>query len=108
MNKGWLSVAGAPTGARGLGMRVLVWLGWVLVTIAAAGAADQVIPVPLRTDDDARVDVYIDDSLEAHDKIERARRLARRERWSEAAALLEDASAAAGFISTKFINLVKC
>ena len=79
-------------------MRVLVWLGWVLVAFTAAGAADQVIPAPLQTDNDAeaRADVYIDDSLEAHDKIERARRLARRERWSEAAALLEDASATAG------------
>jgi len=79
-------------------MRVLVWSGWVLVAFAAAGAVDHVIAAPLQTDNDndARADVYIDDSLAARDKIERARRLARRERWSEAAALLEDASATAG------------
>ncbi|MCH8148392.1 MAG: PQQ-binding-like beta-propeller repeat protein, partial [Planctomycetes bacterium] len=79
-------------------MRVWVCLGWMLVTFAAVGAADPVIAAPPQNDadTDVRADVYIDDSLEAHDKIERARRLARRERWPEAAALLEDASATAG------------
>jgi len=68
------------------------------VTAAVLPAAGAGIAAPPDAGDPAgvRADVYIDDSLEARDKIDHAKRLARRGQWLDAAALLHEAAETAG------------